>query len=111
MQHTKLFRVAILLLVLGGLLNIPAANQPTSVSAATYYVILDPGHGGTDPGAPPTAVATACGAPTNNKEKDRTLDIARRVRDILQANNIRVGMTRDGDTNPSSPFSNNFHKQ
>ena len=50
-------------------------------------VVLDPGHGGIDPGA--------TGAVT---EKVVTLDIARRVRTVLNAAGIDVLMTRDSDT-------------
>lgn len=55
-------------------------------------VVLDPGHGGSDPGATGNGL----------KEKDLTLDIAKRTRDILEANyNVTVKMTRTGDTYPS----------
>lgn len=50
-------------------------------------VILDPGHGGTDGGAP--------GAVSN--EKDVNLAIALKVRSILESKGIKVEMTRDGD--------------
>jgi len=50
-------------------------------------VVLDPGHGGEDPGA----------IHENLKEKDLTLDIAHRTADILRQSNIRVRMTRRRD--------------
>ena len=87
----------LLVLLVGVLLVTPA----TVVRAAQPYVILDPGHGGDDSGAPRTDVAQICGVPLDLKEKDRTLDIALRVRDILQVNGVRVGMTRITDTNPT----------
>jgi N-acetylmuramoyl-L-alanine amidase len=51
-------------------------------------VVLDPGHGGSDPGAV---------SPSGQMEKSLALDIARRVSDILRANNISVELTRDSD--------------
>jgi N-acetylmuramoyl-L-alanine amidase len=52
-------------------------------------VALDPGHGGEDPGAI---------GPTGLREKDVVLDVALRLRRLLNAQpNMRVMMTRDGD--------------
>lgn len=50
-------------------------------------VVLDPGHGGQDSGA-------MCG---NVLEKDLTLDVARRVDRLLQAQGLATLMTRAGD--------------
>src|SRR5437016_1549040 len=50
-------------------------------------VVLDPGHGGHDKGA-----LSRYGA-----EKDFALDVARKLRPILQAKGLRVIMTREGD--------------
>ena len=51
-------------------------------------VVLDPGHGGSDPGAVGQVV-----------EKEVTLAVARRVRADLNSAGIDVIMTRDADTN------------
>jgi len=53
-------------------------------------IMLDPGHGGHDPGA----VANGL------KEKDLTLDIARRIRRILETEytGVQVRLTRESDT-------------
>lgn len=52
-------------------------------------VMLDPGHGGEDPGAV---------GPAGTKEKDIVLDIAKRLRDILNDNpHINAQMTRTQD--------------
>lgn len=50
-------------------------------------IVLDPGHGGYDKGA------------TNRYgcEKDYTLDVARKLRPLLQAKGFKVLMTREGD--------------
>ncbi|THF83625.1 N-acetylmuramoyl-L-alanine amidase [Deinococcus sp. KSM4-11] len=49
-------------------------------------VVLDPGHGGSDPGAVGSVV-----------EKQVTLDVALRVRDLLSAAGVDVVLTRDSD--------------
>lgn len=51
-------------------------------------VVLDPGHGGRDPGAI---------APSGAYEKHLALDIAERTADILRAEGIEVLLTRDRD--------------
>jgi N-acetylmuramoyl-L-alanine amidase len=53
-------------------------------------VVIDPGHGGRDPGAPSPFGAV--------REKDITLALARAVRDDLaRTGRVRVALTRDGD--------------
>lgn len=51
-------------------------------------IVLDPGHGGTDPGAIGSS---------GLREKDVVLDIALRLRDLLKAEGAEVIMVRDGD--------------
>lgn len=58
-------------------------------------IVLDPGHGGTDPGTDNRRVGIT--------EKAAALDVALRVKKLLQARGYRVRMTREGDTR----FSNN----
>lgn len=61
-----------------------------STSAARgHLVVLDPGHGGKDPGAI---------GPGGLREADVVLDIGLRIRDLLAADGIRVMMVRDADT-------------
>jgi N-acetylmuramoyl-L-alanine amidase len=62
-----------------------------SPSQQQYLVVLDPGHGGRDPGA---------SGPSGLKEKDVVLDLAKKMQTIIQqkAPNITVVLTRDGDT-------------
>lgn len=53
-------------------------------------VVIDPGHGGRDPGAP--------GASGRHLEKDVTLLVARELRDRLASGGrVRIALTRDGD--------------
>ncbi|RLA94121.1 MAG: N-acetylmuramoyl-L-alanine amidase [Deltaproteobacteria bacterium] len=55
----------------------------------TFTVVVDPGHGGRDPGAI---------GPTGLKEKDVVLKIAKRVRDKIRRRlGWRVVLTREGD--------------
>jgi N-acetylmuramoyl-L-alanine amidase len=55
---------------------------------ARVDVVIDPGHGGMDPGAVSSTDVT---------EAELNLDVARRVRDELRARGITVELTRDGD--------------
>ena len=52
-------------------------------------IILDPGHGGKDPGTHGYAGV---------KEKEVVLDVARRLKNILSDSGLKVIMTRDSDT-------------
>lgn len=52
------------------------------------HVVLDPGHGGDEPGAV---------GPTGLREADLNLDVARRVRSLLEAEGATVVLTRDAD--------------
>jgi len=55
---------------------------------AVSKIVLDPGHGGSDSGA---------SGPSGLKEKDVTLDIARRVAPVLTRDGMQVVLTRDDD--------------
>ena len=66
-------------------------NFPLTSSAeeqAEFMLIVDPGHGGSDPG---------CGGNTGILEKDVVLDLAKRIVDLCQRNRIRVRLTRKAD--------------
>jgi len=63
-----------------------AAVPGTPVRGA--HVVLDPGHGGEEPGAV---------GPSGLREADLNLDIALRVRDLLQAEGATVALTRERD--------------
>ncbi|HSN78042.1 MAG TPA: N-acetylmuramoyl-L-alanine amidase [Anaerolineae bacterium] len=67
---------------------------------AGHRIILDPGHGGSDPGT------TEC---PGLYEKDANLDIAYSLKALLEANGAVVGMTRtDSTSNPSNTQRANF---
>jgi N-acetylmuramoyl-L-alanine amidase len=59
-----------------------------------HVVVVDPGHGGRDPGAI---------GPTGLTEKEVNLDIALRLRRLLVADGIRVVMTREADATVELP--------
>lgn len=58
-------------------------------SLTGQIVVVDPGHGGKDSGAP---------APDGTFEKNIALAIGKKLRDVLIANGATVYMTRDDDT-------------
>jgi len=69
----------------------PESLEPLSASAlplSVRRVVIDAGHGGTDPGASALSQLT---------EKEITLDIARRLRTVLQKNGFDVVVTRGDD--------------
>jgi N-acetylmuramoyl-L-alanine amidase len=66
----------------------PHIAQPPPVLKPFAVVVLDPGHGGQDSGA-------ICGGVL---EKDLTLDVARRIERLLEAEGIATVMTRVGDS-------------
>ena len=71
---------------------IDVAHHPPGTTARTRRsvarMVLDPGHGGKDTGAV---------GPDGLKEKDVTLDVARRAASILDGQGIQVVLTRDDD--------------
>jgi N-acetylmuramoyl-L-alanine amidase len=70
----------------------PIAEGPRPPVTQKYLirkVVIDPGHGGNDPGAI---------GRTGLKEKDLVLDIGKRVKEQLNENGVDVVMTRDRDT-------------
>ncbi len=71
----------------------PADHASQLPATAPKVIVLDPGHGGIDPGTENRRVGV--------NEKTFTLDIALRVRKILELQGWRVLLTRENDT----PFS------
>lgn len=75
----------------------PAPATPQQTSAATpraglNVVVLDPAHGGTDPGARGTG---------GIRESDIVLDFAVQVKHALEGQGFQVILTRQGNDNPS----------
>lgn len=63
----------------------PSASPP---SARVHRIVVDAGHGGTEDGAI---------GPSGLKEKELTLDVAKRLAALLQADGFDVSLTRDSD--------------
>lgn len=74
-------------------LNIPAKQTVhSSINALKdKVVVIDAGHGGSDPGA----------SGVNNQEKTLTLNVAKELQRSLKDAGMKVIMTRDGDTYPT----------
>ncbi len=70
------------------MLPAPHGLAPTLFRLAVTSVVLDPGHGGVDPGARTSSGLT---------EKEITLDVAERLKTLLQEARLRVAMTREKD--------------
>jgi N-acetylmuramoyl-L-alanine amidase len=70
----------------------PAPLDPGAFPLGVRRIVLDPGHGGLDPGA------QARHEPAGDlAEKTITLDVARRLRALLRESGLEVTLTRDGD--------------
>ena len=75
----------------------PEALAPIAISAnsarvlANLTIVIDPGHGGRDPGA------TVMHNGTQIRESDLVLDVSLRVRDLLNQAGINVSLTRERD--------------
>ncbi len=72
----------------GGAIGGPGYNAPNP-----KLIVIDPGHGGSDPGAQHFGLS----------EKTLTLDIAKRLRDLLVARGWTVKMTRETDEDVFGP--------
>lgn len=69
-----------------------AARPPKGVRPSDVHVMVDPGHGGGDPGAV---------SPRGMKEKDFNLEQAKALETELKKAGFRVTMTRSGDSFPA----------
>ena len=67
--------------------------RSTYVPTNPKLIVIDPGHGGSDPGAQRNGV----------READLALDMARRLKDVLVARGWQVQMTRDTDVDVYAP--------
>jgi N-acetylmuramoyl-L-alanine amidase len=66
----------------------PARGQPAGRPARAPVIVIDPGHGGPDPGRV---------GPGGLKEKDVVLDVSRRLASVLASRGYEVRMTRTTD--------------
>jgi len=72
--------------------GLPQSIPPAVLRAGLNVVVLDPAHGGTDPGARGTG---------GIRESEIVLDFAAQVRRALEAQGFQVVQTRQGNENPS----------
>src|SRR5215831_8071764 len=68
--------------------NPDASESPTPAAQKPLLIMIDPAHGGTDLGALLTA---------STPEKEITLNVARRLKQELNARGISSQLVRDGD--------------
>ena len=88
--------IAIMLVGLRSVLAINRENLATSWAIANRVIVVDPGHGGIDPGAVGQGVT----------EKRIVLEVAKRLKTLLNHAGAKVIMTRDSDTDLGSPGPN-----
>lgn len=93
MRKNNIILVGLILLLLATIYSLNLEKDGTVAatgdSGRTKTVILDPGHGGEDPGA----VSDYSGL----KEKDFNLDVAMKVKKLLEDEGYKVIMTREDD--------------
>ncbi len=95
--------------------------KPSELSGGKIYVVLDAGHGGTDPGAlgtlmteeelavyhealestEPIVDTLLAGTGEKYKEKDIALSVVKKVQKKLEEKGVDVILTRSGDTYPT----------
>lgn len=71
-----------------------SSSEAESSRLANKKICIDPGHGGSDPGAM---------GPSGTKEKDNCLAISLLLRDMLEKHGAEIIMTRDKDNDVSYP--------
>ncbi|MFA5881569.1 MAG: N-acetylmuramoyl-L-alanine amidase CwlD [Eubacteriales bacterium] len=99
--HLKKYYFGVLIfttaLVLAGINSVLAVNRAvpaTSWAVANRVFVIDPGHGGIDPGAV---------GYQGLREKDIVLQVSQRLRKLLNQAGSKVIMTRESDIDLSSP--------
>lgn len=93
LRRDKVILIGLLLLLSAIIYTLRPQNDSTSVSASDSalkkIVLLDPGHGGEDPGAVSDY--------NDLKEKEINLYIAQKAKELLEAEGFTVLMTREED--------------
>lgn len=88
-MKTRLSSILLIVIIIAATLTATAGFAPRSAGAETVgkKICIDPGHGGSDPGAVGNGL----------NEKDVNLDVALRLRDLLVQDGAEVVMTRTSD--------------
>lgn len=73
---------------------VPNVNTPLTAGLDKKVIVLDPGHGGSDPGAI---------GPGGNQEKTVTLAVAQDLKELLEKAGATVIMTRESDIDVYGP--------
>ena len=79
----------------------PAADENSVAGLKGRTIVIDPGHGGTDSGAH---------GPVGSLEKDITLKVAQRVKNILHNSGANVLMTREDDVDVWGPTATDYQE-
>lgn len=69
-------------------------KEDSELPEDTYDIMIDPGHGGNDPGS--------IGIDGVTKESELTLKISKILKKSLEAEGYKVGITREDDVNPGN---------
>ena len=84
-------------------INADVGTEPVLKQQDTKTVIIDAGHGGEDPGV--------VSSYSSNKEKDITLKIALKLRELLEDDNYRVILTRSEDMLDYTPGTTRIYEK
>lgn len=97
----KIKKLALAIFFLGLLFFLPLAAMPvfSTTHIAGYKIVIDPGHGGSDSGS------TEC---SGYPEKQANLDIAYRLKSLLEVDEAEVFLTRTDDSYKSNADRYNF---
>lgn len=83
------------------------SGSPAVFQTGEKIIVIDPGHGGSDPGTSGSLNGVVY------EEKNINLTVSRKVVDILRSSGYNVQMTREGDTYPTleerSAFANSLN--
>lgn len=104
LKKTNIILVGLVFLLLVTIFSLNYGREKTAAvtnnQAQQKTIILDPGHGGEDPGA----VSDYSGI----KEKDINLKIALKIKELLEKENFKVLMTREEDKLEYEPGTSNI---
>ncbi len=107
----RIKKMHIFIILIGFLLTLTGLNSVSAVleskpattwEVANQIIVIDPGHGGIDPGAV---------GHNGLKEKDLVLQVSKRLNQLFSQAGARVLLTRDSDMEHSTPGSGSLLKR